>query len=256
MEIFKYSKDSDFLNNFYDKTQIYSSEMYRIFSEKINKNADSIRKAFHEDEIIGILILNKIYFQHICSFFYLIESNLYIPAFNEQRAAFEYLRLFRVFIMDKDFRENYLKNDNIDFRNVRDDNFMQRRVTKRLDDLENELRNQEYIPMSNILFNHNFTKGSSFSQIHSELSKWSHGINCNLIFPLFIDNEHRISLSIYNKESNTSETFIKKYLELSYLNLSEHYRLLSSLVDFGNEFEKKSDEMLSLYEQYIKLFYK
>lgn len=157
--------------------------------------------------------------------------------------------------MDENFREAYLKNKNIDFRNVRDNTFTQGKVIKRLDELESKLRSQKRIPLSDILHNHTFTKGSTFSQMHSELSKWAHGLNSNLIFPLFIDNQHRINLSIYNEENEISELYIKKYLEMICLNLIDHYYLLSSLIDFGHEFLEKTENILNLYSQYIKMFY-
>ena len=255
MDIFKILKESNFLNKFYEEIQTYAAEMYNMFSKNITKNNENLNKNFKEDEIIGIIILNKIYFEHVLSYFYLIECRLYVPAFNEQRAAFEYLRLCRLYLMDENFREAYLKNKNIDFRNVRDNAFTQGKVIKRLDELESKLRSQKRIPLSDILHNHTFTKGSAFSQMHSELSKWAHGLNSNLIFPLFIDNQHKINLSIYNEENEISELYIKKYLEMICLNLIDHYYLLSSLIDLGHEFLEKTENILNLYSQYIKMFY-
>ncbi|MEY8258650.1 hypothetical protein AAK706_13125 [Erysipelotrichaceae bacterium 66-17] len=140
----------------------------------------------------------------------------------------------------------------MDFRKTRDSNFVQGKIIKELEKMEKELRNQKYIPMSSILFNHGYTKGSVLSDLHSELSKWSHSLNINL-YVISSVHDNRISLQIESEMTPFLQTFIKKYTEGLYLLLSD-YAFLFSIN--SKEYLDLNHEMIKLYEKYIDLFYK
>lgn len=146
------------------------------------------------------------------SYFYLCDEKLYVPAFNEVRTAIEVLRLLRLYTQDEKFKEEYLKNDNFDFRKASDYayTYTQSNVNKRLNELEKEIRSSKLFTGTPVLRNHSFTKEFAYSEIHSELSKWAHSLNVNLIFPIFI-NENKIKLGIYNDETVYSDIYLKKY---------------------------------------------
>ncbi|MCI5773623.1 MAG: hypothetical protein MR210_03570 [Erysipelotrichaceae bacterium] len=255
MKVFKVLEESDFLNDFYDNVKKYIDDTFEEFNSNLKKNREVLLSYFNENEIVGLIILNKITFQLILSFFYLVENNLYVPAFNEQRSALEYLRLCRAYILDKEFRTLYLSNSNIDYRTVRDDEFMQRKILQRLKKMETDLRNMDKVPLSEVLFNNFYYNRSAFTDMHSELSKFSHGLNCNLIFPIFIC-ERSINMGLYNDNSYTNELYIKKYLELTFINITKHSNILSSICSFGEEHNDKTIILLEMYEKYIDLFYK
>lgn len=180
---------------------------------------------------------------------------MYVRAFYNIRSAIEILRLFRLYIQNEEFRKAYLNNDNIDFRKTGDYASMQSKINSRLEKLEHELRKCELIPMASILGNHRFTKGSNLSDLHSELSKWSHALNVNLLFSIFI-SENKIKLSIENDDTTYSGLYVKKYTELACLICMDQYELLSpNLIVDKDKIEKNYYQLLKSYEKYIELYY-
>lgn len=255
MSIFKIIENSKFLNRLYLRVKRFNSIMYIDYSKEIINKNNLVHHVFNEKEITGLIIILKILFQHIDAYFKLSEEKLYLPAFNEHRSIYEFLRLLKVYIQDKEFRVEYLQNRNIDFRKTRDDKFIQSNIVNRLEKIEQEHRNQEKIILTSSLNNHFYTKGSNFSEIHSELSKFSHGLNVNLIFPLFID-ENRIDLAINSENTIIIEIYLKKYLESLLIVLLEIATELHSMQLLSNKILEKEEELLKDYEEYIQLFYK
>ena len=245
---------TDFMRKFYNETENFVLKVNELLYELKSIKSYTFM-LFSESEKIGYVILNKLLSQYMISYFYLCDERLYVPAFNEVRTAIEVLRLLRLYTQDKKFRDEYLKNDNFDFRKTSDYAYTQSKVNKRLDELEKERRSSKLFTGTPVLRNHSFTKGSAYSEIHSELSKWSHALNVNLIFPIFV-NENKIKLGIYNDETVYSDIFLKKYTELICLLCMEQYDLLDMYLKTGNHEVKECYlQMLKNYDEYIKKFY-
>ena len=103
--------------------------------------------------------------------------------------------------------------------------------------------------------NTTLTSGSNFSQIHSELSKWAHGLNSNLIFPLYISNR-KILMSIYNENNIYAEQMIRKHVEGTFILLFEHFQTLQLVYKFDKDFYDEHAILADMYAKYINIFYK
>ncbi len=254
IEIFNI-ENREFVNKFYFDVKEYVTFTFDEISNAISKdNNNFFKHSFLSEEIATIIVLNKAIFQNILGFFELCEKRLPFPAFNSLRSAIEGIRLFRAFFLDKNFRNDYISNQNTDFRNTRDYDFMQSKVNSKLESLEKNLRAQEKIPLSIKLDNHSLTKGSAMAELHSELSKWSHLLNINLLLPTQI-NEGRINLGIYDEYGIKMQLFIKKYLEGAYL-ITCHHEDLFLNASFSKEYRDYSISMVENYTEYIKIYYK
>jgi|GEM_PF-2393093 len=248
-------KNDEFLNEFYSAIKKYTFDFFEEISKSINLDKKNYYKHFFStNEIAVIIVLNKAIFQNVLGFLELCEMRLLFPAFNSLRAAIEAIRLFRAFFLDKDFRNDYISNQNTDFRNTRDNGFVQSKVNSTLEKLERDLRAQDKIPLSINLFNNSLTKGSVISEMHSELSKWSHLLNINLLMPPQINGD-RINMGICDELSTEMQLFIKKYLECVYIALGSHEEIFIN-VNFSKDFRDFSCEMVKKYQEYIRIFYK
>lgn len=253
MKIFTIEK-SDFLNEFYNKLTDYTYETFHEINHSILKDKNNYYSTlFNGDEITGLIMLNKNIFQNMAGFFKLIDYRLPLPAFNSLRAAIECTRLFRLYFLDKDFRQDYLLNRNINFDEVRDNKFTQANINKRLEEIQNNCSSN--LEKDNELF----TKGSAISRLHSELSKWSHALNINLSSIFYIDKHRRIYLGIDDSETDeykeAVQHIIRKYIEGSYILVSNHFLIFSD-VKFRKEYYENAIDMVSLYDKFIKNFYK
>ena len=241
----------EFIKTFREEIYNFSGILYN----ETNHNILNDERLFEmtEMEIEGLIILNKIFFQNIYSYFELDKKFLFIPSFGCLRQATENLRLLMVYIQDAEFRTLYLENNNTDYRKKSDRDFMQSQILKRLDRIEKEERGKNIIILSAKLQNHLVTRESTISEIHSELSKWSHSLNMNLQTPLFIDDS-KIYLGIENEENEYSNLLRKKYCEFLfellsiYLTNVSFYKCSEKLLD-------KFEELIKLNEENIKLFY-
>lgn len=245
---------SEFMSEFFIKVEWFCAELFKSFNRSIVDEPSTVN--WSSEEIAGLIILNKLLFQHIRSFFVLTRERLSTPAFNGVRSSMEVFRLLRLYIQDESFRKEYLINPNTDFRKKKDKEFMQSVINKRLEEIEKDFKLPEGIPFAHELKNHNFTKGSNFSQTHSELSKWSHALNVNLIFPMHTDGK-AVNLSITDECNEYSEYQIKRYTE-SILVLSFYYCTMLSFV-----IKKEKDIILNYYEimndfykEFIEKYYK
>ncbi|MDK8503304.1 hypothetical protein QP860_09735 [Aerococcus sp. UMB1112A] len=252
---FKDLNESEFLNEFYKVVYEFARYLYKRFNSLLTEEK-IYSQFFDNNDISCFIILNKLFFQYIYSFFILNSYELSIPSFNSFRTTMEIFRLFRLVVLDEDFRKDYLQNKNIEFRTVRDNRFMQSKIIKKLDELETDLRNSDTIPLSINLQNHNYTKNSTYSEIHSELSKWSHALNVNLIFPMFI-NDNKINLKITDENSIYKELHVKKYVEGMCLMLLDHSSNLGCIGPIlDDDLYAKTTELLEMYDKYVEIFYK
>lgn len=242
--------EDEFLKSFFYELNIYCEESYKCLITYYTSS--------NFDHFIGhrytpvFIMLTKSVFQHVHSFLYFIQDRAMIfPAFNGLRSAIEGIRLIRALQFDSDFRDEYMYNKNTSFDTVPDYTFMQQRVNKVLDKLEKELRDEDMIPASIILSNHELTKGSAVSRLHSELSKWSHMLNSNLIG--IITPKEKIYLGLNNElenEPGVSE-FIRKYLEGLYISISKFDGIHSS----SKELYESQKRMSELYSKFIDIYY-
>jgi hypothetical protein len=167
-------------------------------------NIESVETAF-------LLIVNNAFYQNIEGFFILIERHYPVPAFNNLRSAIEIARLFRLLLIDDNFRKEYIENENLEFRTAYDKRFTQGAIIKQLELLQRENICQNPIFIEALKNNKQFTKNSMLSEIHSELSKWSHGLNANLFGFGYIEKE-RVCLLKESEYGEFLQLNIKKYL--------------------------------------------
>lgn len=183
----------------------------------------------------------------------LIDERLPIPAFNSLRASIEVLRIIRAYFSDKDFREQYVNNDNYDILHTADYKFMQGKINKVLENYEIELKRK----FPNIAFlrpsNYDLIKDSALSNLHSELSKWSHMLNVNLIAPPSIE-EGRIYMGRRERYTDKMQFHIRKYIEGLYWILSYHNGTLTNL-RVSNDFLQHSVDICELYGEFVKKVY-
>ncbi|MDK6856386.1 hypothetical protein [Aerococcus sp. UMB7533] len=135
---FKDLNESEFLNEFYKVVYEFARYLYKRFNSLLTEEK-IYSQFFDNNDISCFIILNKLLFQYIYSFFILNSYELSIPSFNSFRTTMEIFRLFRLVVLDEDFRKDYLQNKNIEFRTVRDNRFMQSKIIKKLDELETDL---------------------------------------------------------------------------------------------------------------------
>lgn len=251
--VFKVHEKSDFLNDFWKTTK----ELVNISHETIDQdviNENGFMASFlDKKEMSCFVILNKAYYQYLNAFFILAELGMNVPAFNSLRSAIEASRLLRAYYTDSDFRKEYIKNENINFTQGKDYAFMQRNVLKSLDESEKKIRLQQEIPISPILHNHLYTKGSGLSELHSELSKWSHLLNVNLL-SLPNASSRRVLLGLKDENTLESELFLKKYMEGAFILVIENNALFFNSMN-SEAVRKIENEMIEKYEKYIVEFY-
>lgn len=241
----------EFINKFREKIYNFSGIVFNETNHNI-LNCES-PYGMTKMEIEGLIILNKIFFQNIYSYFELDEKLLFIPSFGCLRAATENLRLLMVYTQDAEFRTLYLENTNTDYRKKSDREFMQSQILKRLDRIERDERTKNIIALTAKLQNHLVTRESTVSEIHSELSKWNHALNMNLQAPLFI-NSNKIYLGIDNEENEYSNLIRKKYCEFVFELLSIYLTTIT-FYKCSENLSDKFKELIDLYEEYIRLFY-
>ncbi len=243
-----------FLNEFYEKLRIFSKDSYRHTTECLVSNEGSA--LFGKDNIPTYLIINKAIFQNLFSFYNLIDSKMFFPACNCLRAFLESNRLFRAVVIDEQFRSEYIENSNCDFWRVYDNRFMQGNIIKLLENSENESRQRAHgIIIGDVnLTNHYLTKNSPISELHSELSKWCHLNNYNLLLPTHI-TDSKFYLGIETDMSNRNiQNLLKKYIEGAYWLLTSHLELFGEFIML-EDFEITPETMLEYAKKYIKLFY-
>jgi len=242
----------EFLERVFNMLREYSTEAHRISNLYITKLSDF---QFSSQEIAVLLIINKAVFQNLSAYQYLVEERLLFPAFNSLRMAMEAMRLLRVTIQDEEFRNAYIHNDNLD-PSTRDQDFMQRKVNDLLEKLHTDHMAKPIRTESPKIANRLFMKGSLFSGIHSELSKWSHLLNVNYIMPANC-NEDSIYLGITSGVSlnEFAQTFIKKYTEAA-LNFLIDYMLDLSLGIKDTKYSASLDNCFSILREYAEKIYR
>lgn len=248
-------KNGEFLDNFFNHLYDYTLISYdNICKLILDDYSNYFSHIFSEKEIMTIIVLNKSYFQNQIAFFELIKMEMTIPAFISLRSAIEALRLFRVYFTDIDFRNKYTENTNFDFTNNFDYySFKQSKVNKVIKQQYDEIKNLNEIPLSSICFNNEYIE---LSDLHSELSKWAHLLNINMLLSINV-NDNKIYMGIEDKINVTLQNHIKKYLEASYIILFLHETSFLPLISgFSKEHYEKSLELKNQYDQFINLFYK
>lgn len=254
MGLFK-GKESEFLNDFYNSMENYMIETYHEINRTILHDNGFYNHTFSRNEITGLILLNKNFFQNLAGFFEMSNMKLSLPAFNALRASIECLRLFRLYFLDAEFRKNYLNNKNVSFDEVRDNEFTQGKIIKKLENLDvSNIYDKELSELIKI-GNHYVTKGSAISRIHSELSKWSHSLNINLIALSHIERkEKKIYLGLDDDDTDIMQSYIAKYLESVYIIHSHHLTLFFG-VNFSEEWKEKTKRIKVLYDEYTEKFY-
>jgi len=243
-------ENSEFFNTFYNNVFEYAELLHGKINSFIKEDPEGLFvHFFKQKEIALLLLMNKSFFQNVYSFFELNKKNLYFSSFNCLRTAIENMRLTRVFYLYDDFRKEYSNNtvysgDEPEYR------FMQKQIIKKLEQEENELRSQDKIPLCSTLLNHRFTKNSAISRCYSELSKWIHLLNSNLLLSTIRD---RIDLSLEMEATHYMQEFVLKYTECVYIMLSLHSSLF---IFYDKELSDKENKVHDLYSNYIKLVYK
>lgn len=239
------------LKSFYEELDNYSRASY-LNSLNYYKGSE-FAHFIGEEQTPFFLILTKSVFQHIYSFLYFVKDDIMIfPAFNGLRSAIEGIRLIRALMVDSNFRDEYINNDNWNFDSVPDYKFMQQKVNKVLEASEQELRSLDNVPISYILFNHTFTKESALSRAHSELSKWSHMLNSNMIRSLMSNGKIYLGLTNDLESEELSSIYIRKYLEVLYLAISG----FNQSFPVTDELYEISIIINEIYSEYIEIYYK
>lgn len=247
-------KNGEFLDRFFNHLYDYAFISYdNICKLILDDYGNYFSHFFTEKEIMTIIVLNKSYFQNQIAFFELIKMEMAIPAFNSLRSAIEALRLFRVYFTDNDFRNKYTENSNFDFTNNSDYySFKQSKVNNVIKQQYEQIKSMNEVPLSSICFNDEYIQ---LSDIHSELSKWAHLLNVNMLLSINI-NDNKIYMGIENQLNLALQYHIKKYLEASYIILFLHETSFLPLISgFSKEHYEKGIELNKLYDQFIKLFY-
>lgn len=247
-------QNSGFLNEFFKATEEYAYALLQQINNTTAKDEINYFNAHYSSKEIGvILILNKAFFQNLTAFFDLVCYRKSIPAFNCLRSAIEAHRLLRAFLMSDSFKNEYMQNENINFAAGPDYKFMQSKVIKELEEVELKLRSRDQIPLSYILLNNHITKDSAATKLHSELSKWSHLLNVNLITLPYI-KENTIYLDVTDEYSPYLQKLIKKYTEGAYIMLVHQEGLmLKGLAT--DEFYEIAENISEMYKKYIEIFY-
>lgn len=242
-------KFGEFLNNFYNELYHYTIDSYKIVVDSFkDQNSDFYSKQFHHYEIASIIIINKAFYQNLFGFYKLLNDRLPFAAFNSLRASLETMRLFRAFFINKDFRESYIANNNLDFRSGSDYEFMQKNVNKVLKQVDLSVKH-------NNIDNKGVIGNSAISELHNELSRWSHCLNNNMLFFTEI-NDNRIYLEIEDEYGEIMQTFLRKYLEGSLFILVEHLTTYGPEITAKNKvFLDNTDKVFSSYSEFIKKFY-
>lgn len=251
MEAYIWSED-EFLIDFYESLNIYCAESYRN-AVKIY-NSEDYRLMYGEQFVPHAIFITKYIFQNIIVFTKYIKDDVMVfPAFNCMRSSIEGVRLLSVLYQDSEFRREYIENDNLDIYSS-DYRFMQKRVIKILETVEQEARSKRIRVFSPSLRNNEFTKNSGLSRLHTELSKWTHMLNSNLTKTLV--STRQISLMVENDlslEIGASYT-IKRCLEGLYLLVGQF-----NLQQIGNEWTKELSDieliMIDKYSKYIDRYY-
>lgn len=239
------------LKSFYKELNNYSRVSY--FNSLNYYKGSEFAHFIGEEYTSFFIILTKSVFQHIYSFLYFVKDDVMIfPAFNGLRSAIEGIRLIRALMVDSNFRDEYINNDNWNFDSVPDYKFMQKKVNKKLEASERELRSLDKVPLSYVLLNHKFTKESALSRAHSELSKWSHMLNSNMLRSLMPNGKIYLGLTNDLETEKSSSIYIRKYLEVLYLAISGFNQSFA----LSDELYKISEIMNEIYSEYIEMYYK
>lgn len=250
--------ESEAYSEFFENIEKYYKYSYNKISQAMLQKRNIFFWQYSEKEFISLLLLNKVLFQNIKGYFDLINQNLPLPAFSCLRSAVETFRLFRLYYIDETFRKDYVENKNFNFNQAYDRKFQQGNIIRKLDELETQLKKEDKIPIgSPILSNHLFTKGSDMSSLHSELSKWSHGLNINLYLQTMIIDKENIFIGIEDVYSEIMQKYIKRYTEGCYFIIAEQNSLLLNLlVSYDTKILDELDRMFNVYLKYVKIAYK
>ena len=246
-------ENCEFLNQFYKTIEDLSINSYDYATRCLTSN--NIQEHFDSSAVCALLLVNKGTYQNLLSFFSLIEQEIFISACVCLRAYIEDCRLFRAIFLNKEYMNAYLQNRNIDFARVRDEDFMQSRVIKRLEAQLKEAQEDGSFVGDVRLANKALIKGSIVSGLHSELSKWSHLNNINLLTCSHITDNTKIALSIKTEMSNANiQQFVQKYISEIFWLLTSHLELLRPF-DVNGYFEVLPDSIFYSMVKYLDLFY-
>lgn len=246
-------ENSEFLNNFYDEIYDYAHASFEEINKSFLNNPHENYSMLTNKELVTLIMLNKSFYQEIYGFFLLVDKKILLPAYNNLRSAIEILRLVIVYWSSEEFRKEYINNTNIDFIDGNDYPFMQKKVLKIMEEKEKELRNKTVVPFSVISYS-DMTKGSPISNMHSELSKWSHLININLL-KINYYNIDRIFLGIENEMNDTEQSFLRKYLECLWHILCIYTFSFPPYI-FSQKYYEQGSKLDNLYGEFIDIFYK
>lgn len=251
-------ENAEFYEDFADKVFDYSETIYQV-----SLNIKNIKK-YNSYEIANILLINTIVFENIYAFKKLVYDKLIHSALSCFRSFMENYRLLLWMLQNEKFLKEYCENENLEFRTVRDQEFLQARIIKEMTETVNgaikEASGWEY-------HNKKYIKNSPFSEIHSELSKVAHLTNTNLMMLLNlekVENKNRIYLGVGVSELNKfSQSYIIKLFELLYITLADYNIILKEILSLENVDEsvlKESieifKELTEMYNIFIKLRYK
>ena len=249
-KIFLTDKHSDFLNVFYETEKKLASILYNeVISSIVNDENRIYASFFNKHEITVLLLIHKAFFQNINAFFILLELGLIVPAFNSLRSAIETMRLSRVYFLDKEFRDDYTNNLNIDLTKP-EYRFMQGKIMKILNERTEELFKTNCVPFCLDMTNALVTKGA-ISDLHSELSKWSHLLNSNLLISQMEKGKLDLDLA---SQSTMLQSYTRKYIEGVYHILFLYQNIFDSRT-FSDNYWDIMEKMMRLNEEYIKIFY-
>lgn len=248
--------ESEFYKEFINKVEQFTESVYQL--SLLLKDNDE----YTNQEMTTILLIDTVLFENIYAFINLIDDNLVNSAFTCFRSFMENYRLLILYLQDKEFRIGYGNNTNFDFRTVRDSNYVQIRVIKRLEKLTKE-NNDDFWPHYNKLY----TRGSMFSELHSELSKLIHLTNQNILLLVNLEqkNENKgiyLGVGIHRPNAFCQGEILKLH-ELLLNTMGEYGAILKHIIKntpkkvmWSNEYEELIKQVFSLYDDYIKKRYK
>jgi len=210
--------NAKFYNEFICKVSAYTENIYQY-----SLNLQHIPN-FDKTEMAEILLINTMMFENFYAFETLVDKKLINSACSCFRNQIENFRLLLALIQNSEFRKQYTNNQNIEFRTVYDSAFMQGKVLNLLS------KNSKDPIWGNI--NKNYIKNSTFSELHSELSKIVHGINKNILFAINLEENNRIFLGVGVSEMNVGcQLEIKKLYESELILTIDYMIGITSLVE-------------------------
>lgn len=247
-------ENGEFYEKFIRRIKKFSEETY-----KFSLNIKSLNKIYTKKEMANLLLINTIIFENIYSFEYLVEKKLIHSAITCFRTFFENFRMMILFLANRDFLQAFCNNKNLEFRTVRDQDFLQVRVVKEMSKYMQEHDNDCFCEIYK-----NYVKGGAFSEVHSEMSKIVHLCNTNIMMLLNVEREKGIYLVVGLENLNDlAQIYITKLYEMLFILLCDYNNIFKEIFDqeiideiYTVEFIKECKILFDMYKKSIEYRYK